>query len=69
MAFDNFTLHRYRVLKETPKGDLPGAIITENEDVGDIFISVGVVERVPDDYVEPKKEKPFYRRRDLRAEP
>jgi hypothetical protein len=63
MAFDNFTLHKYRVLKETPKGDRPGAVITETEDVGDILISVGVVERLPDD------PRGSYKRRDLRAEP
>ena len=63
MALDNFTLHRYRVLKPTDKGDQPGAIITENEDVGNILISVGVLERLPD---EPKGT---YKRRDLVAEP
>jgi hypothetical protein len=64
MPFDNFTLHKYRVLKETPKGDPPGAIITETEDVGNIFLSIGIVERLPDE--EPAKGT--YKRRDLRAE-
>ena len=69
MAFDNFTLHKYRVLKETPKGDQPGDVISENEDVGNIFLSVGVVERVPDDTpVGKASARGTYKRRDLVAE-
>lgn len=68
MAFDNFTLRKYRVLKETPKGDLPGDIISENEDVGAVFLSVGIVERVPDDTPLGKptpSPRGSYKRRDL----
>jgi hypothetical protein len=65
MALDNFTLHRYRVIAETPKGDPPGTILTETEDMGDVLIAHGWVERLPDD--DPRPAKGTYTRRDLRA--
>jgi hypothetical protein len=66
MAFDNYTIHRYRVLTETPDGHRAGEVIDLTEDAGDILISVGSVERVPDEDAEPKRGS--YKRRDLRAE-
>lgn len=69
MAFDNFTIRKYRALKECPQGQLPGQVFEATQDAGDILVSVGAAEQLPDDYVEPKKTKPLYQRRDLRAEP
>jgi len=65
MAFDNYTIHKYRALKECPQGQLPGQIFEATEDAGNILISVGAAELVED---EPKPDKKFYKRRDLRAE-
>jgi hypothetical protein len=66
MAFDNFTIHKYRALQECPQGQQPGQIFEATEDAGDILVSVGAAERVEDP---SSKEKPTYKRRDLRAEP
>jgi hypothetical protein len=65
MAFDNFTIHHYRVLTDTPDGHRPGAIIELTEDAGNILASVGCVERLPDDAT---LQKGTYKRRDLTAE-
>lgn len=65
MAFDNFTLHRYRALQECPQGQHPGDIFEATQDAGAILIQVGAAELVVDD-APPKK---FYKRRDLTAEP
>jgi hypothetical protein len=67
MAFDNFTIRKYRALQECPQGQQPGQVFEATEDAGDILVLVGAAERLPDDY-EKKKDKPTYRRRDLRAE-
>lgn len=68
MAFDNFTIRKYRALQECPQGQRPGEIFEATEDAGDILVSVGAAERLPDDSVEPKKARGSYRRRDLRAD-
>jgi len=71
MALDNFTLHRYRVLKELPNGHQPGEVIEETEDVGNVLMMPGVdaVERVPDNTPLGKAPRGVYNRRDLRAKP
>ena len=71
MAFDNFTVHRYRALKECPQGQQPGEVFELTEDAGDILSMPGVdaVERVPDDTPLGLPKPPRgYKRRDLRAE-
>jgi hypothetical protein len=68
MAFDNFTIHRYRALKECPQGQLPGQVFEATEDVGDILISFQSVERVPDDTPLGMPKGGTYKRRDLVAE-
>jgi hypothetical protein len=68
---ENFTLHKYRVLKELPNGHLPGDVIEETEDVGTVLMTAGVeaVERVPDDTpVGRPSFRNTYRRRDLVAD-
>lgn len=67
MAFDNFTIRKYRALQECPQGQQPGQVFEATEDAGDILVSVGAAERLPDDFVEPK-DRGAYKRRDLRAE-
>lgn len=65
MASDDFTLHKYRALKECPQGQQPGEIFEATRDAGDVLVSVGAAERVLDD--EPRKRTP-YQRRDMKAE-
>lgn len=67
MPLDNFTLRKYRALKECPQGQLPGEVFEATEDAGDVLISVGAAERVDDD---PASTPPVgrHKRRDLRAE-
>ena len=72
MAFDNFTLRRYRALKECPQGQLPGDVFEATEDAGDILIRVDAAERVSDDTPltgAAPKPRGSYKRRDLVAEP
>lgn len=66
MALDNFTIRKYRALKECPQGQQPGEVFEATEDAGDILVSIGAAERLPDD-ANPK-DKSAYKRRDLRAE-
>jgi len=70
MAFDNYTLRRYRALHECPQGQQPGDVFEATEDAGDILVSVGAAERVPDDTPlgKPKSHRGVYKRRDLRAD-
>jgi len=69
VALDNFTIHRYRALQECPQGQQPGQVFEATEDAGNILISVGVVERVPDDTpLGFPRERGSYKRRDLVAE-
>jgi hypothetical protein len=67
MALDNFTIHKYRALKECPQGQQPGEVFEATEDAGNVLVSVGAAERVEDDDP-PKTDKAVYKRRDLRAE-
>lgn len=72
MAFDNFTLHRYRALEECPQGQQPDEVFEATSDAGDVLVSVGAAERVPDDTPLGKPngtKRGSYKRRDLRAEP
>ena len=69
---DNFTLHRYRALQDCPQGQQPGEVFEATEDAGNVLVSVGAVEQVPDDTPLGKpngKARGVYKRRDLRAEP
>jgi hypothetical protein len=68
MALDNFTLRKFRALKECPQGQQPGDVFEATEDAGAILVSVGAAERVDDDPT-PKTDKAHYKRRDLLAEP
>ena len=70
MAFDKFTIYRYRALQECPQGQQPGEVFELTEDAGDILASVGAVERVPNDTPlgRPNFHKGTYKRRDLVAE-
>lgn len=65
MPLDNFTIHKYRALKECPQGQQPGEIFEATEDAGDILILVGAAERADED---PNPPKGTYKRRDLTAE-
>jgi hypothetical protein len=71
MALDNFTLHRYRAIGDTPDGKRDGEVFEATEDVGNVLLSVGNAERVPDDTPlgKPQPKRGVYKRRDLRAEP
>lgn len=70
MAFgENFTLRKYRALKELPQGEQPGDIFQATEDVGDVLISVGCAERVADDERVGRPDKGTYKRRDQVATP
>jgi hypothetical protein len=71
MAFDNFTPTRVRALVECPQGQQPGEVFDVTSDVADIFLSIGAVERVPDDTPlgTPSQKNGRYLRRDLRAKP
>ena len=66
MAFDNYTVRKYRALQECPQGQQPGDVFEATEDAGNVLVSVGAAERLPDD--EAPKEKARYKRRDLLAE-
>jgi len=69
MAFDNFTPTKVRALVECPQGQQPGQVFEATEDAGNILISVGVAERVPDDTpLGLPRERGSYKRRDLVAE-
>ena len=65
MAFDNYTVHKYRACGDGCPGRHRGEIFEATEDAGDVLVSVGAAERLPDD---APKEKGVYKRRDLRAE-
>lgn len=69
--FDNYTIHRYRALKECPQGQLPGEVFEATEDAGNVLISVEAAELVPDDTPlgKPDAKRGPYNRRDLRAKP
>ena len=68
MALDNFTLRKFRALKECPQGQQPGETFEATEDAGAVLVSVGAAERLPDDDVAPKAPRGVYKRRDLRVE-
>jgi len=68
MAFDKFTIYRYRALQECPQGQQPGEVFELTEDAGDILASVGAVERVPNDTPLGLPKRGTYKRRDLVAE-
>ncbi len=66
MALDRFTIRRYRALKECPQGQQPGEVFEATEDAGNILVSVGAAELVPDDPLHTTEDD-GYRRRDQRA--
>lgn len=69
MAFDNFTIRKFRALKECPQGQQPGEIFEATEDAGNVLVSVGAAERVDDEAPAGSSPKGGrYKRRDLRAE-
>lgn len=68
MAFDNYTMRRYRALKECPQGQQPGEVFEATEDAGDILILVEAAERVPDNTPLGKTKPGTYKRRDLTPE-
>lgn len=68
MAHDNFTIRRYRALKECPQGQMPGDVFEATEDAGNVLVSVDAVERVPDNTPLSKGGRGTYKRRDLVAE-
>lgn len=68
MPLDNFTLRKYRALKECPQGQLPGEVFEATEDAGDVLVSVGAAERVDDDPPSATSPTGRHKRRDLRAE-
>lgn len=56
----------YLVLKTLPQGQQPGETVDLPEEVGNVFLLVGAVEKI-----EPATDKPArgrYRRADLRAD-
>jgi len=67
MSLDNFTIRKYRALKECPQGQQPGEVFEATEDAGAVLVLVGVAERVEDQDAQ-KEKKSFYKRRDLRAD-
>lgn len=70
MAFDNYTIRKYRALQECPQGQQPGEVFEATEDAGDILVSVDAAERVSDTTPlgKPDAKAGTYKRRDLRAE-
>ena len=69
MTLDNYTIRKYRALQDCPQGQAPGEVFEATEDAGNVLVSVGAAERVPDDTPlgKPSTRGP-YKRRDLRAE-
>lgn len=75
MPFDNYTIRKFRALKECPQGQLPGDVFEATEDAGGILVLVGAAERVADDTpvttrdVTPEHagKRGTYNRRDMRA--
>jgi len=69
MAFDNYTPTKVRALVECPQGQQPGEVFELTSDAADILLSVGAVERVPNDTPLGKpSNRGAYKRRDLVAE-
>jgi hypothetical protein len=71
MALDNFTPRKYRALTDCPQGQQPGEVFEATEDAGNVLVSVGAAERMPDDTPlgNADAKKGTYKRRDLRAQP
>lgn len=69
MPHDNYTIHRYRALEDTPQGQEPGEVFEATEDAGNVLISVGAAEKVPDTTPLGKPKRGVYNRRDQRARP